>query len=55
MIIPSENQALAEFYVEIVAALLKCYMLLQMTYMVQTVNNLGKKKNDFGLGISIQI
>ncbi|XP_055324718.1 uncharacterized protein LOC129579094 [Sitodiplosis mosellana] len=37
----SENQALAEFYVEILAALLKCYMLLQMTYMVQTVNDLG--------------
>ncbi|XP_031621011.1 uncharacterized protein LOC116339330 [Contarinia nasturtii] len=36
-----ENQALVEFYNEIVAAALKCYMLLQMTYMVQTATDLG--------------
>lgn len=41
---PSENQTLVDFYIEIVAALLKCYMLLQMTYMVQMVNDLGKNK-----------
>lgn len=43
MHVPSENQVLAEFYNEIVAALLKCYMLLQLSYMVQTVNDLGKR------------
>lgn len=42
MFVPSENQALVGFYNEIVATLLKCYMLIQMTHMVQTVNNLGK-------------
>lgn len=40
----SEHQAIVEFYNEITAAILKCYMLLQMTYMVQTINDLGKNE-----------
>lgn len=35
----SENQFLMDFYQEIVAALLKGYMLLQMNYMIWTTNS----------------
>lgn len=34
----SENQVLSEFYNEVVAALLKGYITLQMSYMIQTAN-----------------
>lgn len=37
----SENQVLYEFYREIVAAMLKGYMLVQMSYMILTLNALG--------------
>lgn len=42
VLVLSENEALLNFYNEIVAAILKSYMLLQMSFMVYTVDNLGK-------------
>lgn len=41
VIMYSENQFLMDFYQEIVAALLKGYMLLQMSYMISTTNEMG--------------
>lgn len=37
----SENQVLAEYYREIVAAMMKGYMLIQMSYMISTLKSLG--------------